>query len=120
MSSNQSPPLTWSSPEGLLSLKSLLTPLVPWLGGPREWQLQCTANILDRKDQLVVAGCGEGKTALAYLHILVQRELLKNPSLPRFGLKHVPSRPVALIASPLTDLALSQVSRVKLWFPLTC
>lgn len=116
MSSNilHSAPQGWCTPEGLSFLKTLLTRLVPWPTGPHDWQIASTARILDGADQLVVAGCGEGKTALAYLHILVLQELIRDAHLPRFGLKHIPEKPVTLMASPLTDLALSQVS-VKLY-----
>ena len=103
--------LKWTSPEALIFLKNLLSKCIPaWPSGPHEWQITASAWILDGHDQLVVAGCGEVKTAVAYLHIIVLLELLKDPSLPRFGLKTIPARPITLIASPLTDLSLSQVS----------
>jgi len=83
-----SPPnSTWSSPNGLHSLESILHSLTPhWPNGPYPWQLQATVKILDCQKLLVVAACGEGKTALAYLHLLVIQELLMKPQLPNYGL----------------------------------
>jgi len=97
---------TWSSPNGLHSLERILHSLTPhWPNGPYPWQLQATAEILDRRKQLVVAACGEGKTALAYLHLLVIQELLMKPELPHYGLNFSCDwRPVVLMVTPLTDL----------------
>ena len=68
---------TWSSPNGQQSLQLILCSLLPeWPNGPHDWQVKATACILNRQKQLVVAACGEGKTAIAYLHLLVIQELL--------------------------------------------
>ena len=98
--------LTWSTPNGICSLKDILHSLIPqWPNGPHPYQLKATAQILDCHKQLVITVCGEGKTALAYLHILVIQELKQRPDLPRYGL-NVPSdwKPVVLMVTPLTDL----------------
>ena len=103
--------LTWSTPNGLHSLKEILHSLVPqWPNGPHPYQLEATAQILDCRKQLVIAACGEGKTALTYLHILIIQELKKRPDLPWYGL-NVPTdwRPVVLMVTLLTDLGRSQV-----------
>lgn len=111
--------LTWTSSEGLSFLKGLLSGVIPaWNTGPHDWQVLATARVLDGEDQLIVAGCGEGKTAVAYLHLLVLQELLKDPQLPRFGLKDIPLKPVTLLASPLTDLSLSQVCHIAYIYSL--
>jgi len=102
---------TWTTPNGIHSLKEILHSLLPqWPNGPHPYQLKATAQILDRRKQLVIAACGEGKTALSYLHILVIQELQKRPDLPRYGLD-VPNdwTPVVLMVTPLTDLGRSQV-----------
>jgi len=102
---------TWSSLDGIHSLDTILRSLIPlWPNGPHSWQLEATAKILDQRKQLVVAACGEGKTALVYLHLLVIQELLEKPHLPRYGLD-LPCewRPVVLMVTPLTDLGRSQV-----------
>lgn len=89
----------WSSTDGKTSIKTILTAALPqWTNGPRDWQVNATAAVLDGHDQLLVAGCGEGKTAAAYLHLLVRHELLWKPSLPRYGAK-VPPKPVVLMIS---------------------
>src|SRR5882762_1024892 len=57
--------LTWSTPNGLHSLKEILHSLIPqWPNGPHPYQLEATAQILDRRKQLVIAACGEGKMGL--------------------------------------------------------
>jgi len=102
---------TWSTPNGIHSLRHILHSLIPqWPNGPHPYQVEATARILDRRKQLVIAACGEGKTALAYLHILVVQELKQREDLPRYGLD-VPSdwKPVVLMVTPLTDLGRSQV-----------
>src|SRR5882762_7763832 len=102
---------TWSSPNGLQSLQIILRSLLPeWPNGPHDWQIEATARILDHRKQLVVAACGEGKTAVAYLHLLVIQELLRKPELPRYGLD-LPDgyKPVVLMVTPLSDLGKSQV-----------
>jgi len=77
---------TWTSTNGIHSLNNILCSLIPqWPNGPHSYQLEATAHILDRCKQLVVAACGEGKTALAYLHLLVIQELLQKPHLPRYS-----------------------------------
>ncbi|KAI0054732.1 P-loop containing nucleoside triphosphate hydrolase protein [Artomyces pyxidatus] len=105
---------TWSSPQGLETLRNMLRSLIPqWNNGPYEYQLNSTAAILDRRKQIVVAACGEGKTALSYMHLLVMQELIRNPSLPRFGL-HIPEglKPTVLMVTPLSDLGRSQVAEM--------
>ncbi|KAH8101946.1 P-loop containing nucleoside triphosphate hydrolase protein, partial [Cristinia sonorae] len=103
----------WSSSTGQALLKELLTRLLPqWPDGPRDWQLESTGYILDGHDQLLVAGCGEGKTAATYLHLLVLQELSRNPELPRHG-KKIPPKPVTLLVSPLNDVSLCQVEELK-------
>ncbi|KAI0040472.1 P-loop containing nucleoside triphosphate hydrolase protein, partial [Auriscalpium vulgare] len=106
---------TWSSPEGLHALRDILKSLIPqWENGPYDWQVIATARILDKRKQLVVAACGEGKTALSYLHLLVIQELIRRPDLPRFGLK-IPAglQPVVLMVTPLSDLGISQVAEME-------
>jgi hypothetical protein len=102
---------TWSSPNGLHSLETILHSLIPqWPNGPHSWQLEATAQILDRRKQLVVAACGEGKTALTYLHLLVIQKLLANPQIPRHGVDFPCDwKPVVLMVTPLTELGRSQV-----------
>src|SRR5882762_7599556 len=93
--------LTWSTPNGLHSLKEILHSLIPqWPNGPHPYQLEATAQILDRRKQLVIVACGEGKMALAYLHILIIQELKQRPDLPQYGL-NVPSdwKPVVLMVT---------------------
>ncbi|THH07073.1 hypothetical protein EW146_g9430 [Bondarzewia mesenterica] len=100
--------------EGLSSIKSILQTLIPqWPAGPHDWQVESTANILDGHDQLVVAACGDGKTAAAYLHILLRHELLRDPDLSRHGLDPLVKNPVVLMVTPLTDLARSQMRESK-------
>ncbi|KAI0072463.1 P-loop containing nucleoside triphosphate hydrolase protein [Panus rudis PR-1116 ss-1] len=102
----------WSSPEGLKLLKDILKRLIPaWKDGPHDWQIKVTANILDGKDTYLVAACGEGKTAAAYLHLLVRQELARNPDLNRFGTKIV-ENPIAIMVGPLVDLGNSRVEEM--------
>ncbi|KAH8080737.1 hypothetical protein BXZ70DRAFT_1012493 [Cristinia sonorae] len=54
--------------------------------------------------------------AIGRSHLLVRHELLRKPSLPRYGAK-VPPKPVVLMVSPLTDLGachVAELSRVGL------
>ena len=88
--------------------------LSEWPDGPYEWQVKATANILDGHNQLIIAGYGDGKTAVTYLHLLFVRELFNNPDIPRFGCKLV-QHGIALIIIPLADLAHSQVSHSRTW-----
>ena len=100
---------TWSSPTGLDDLQKIISSQVPWPAGPHDWQVMATARTLDGLNQLVVTACGDGKTAAAYLPLLVLEALSANRSLPRHG-SRVPERPVVLMVTPLTDLGHSQVS----------
>ena len=103
--------LSWSTPNGIHSLKHILHSLIPqWPNGPHPYQLKATVRILDHHKQLVIAACGEGKMALSYLHILIIQELQQRLDLPQYGL-NVPSdwKPVVLMVMPLTDLGRSQV-----------
>ncbi|KAI0038275.1 P-loop containing nucleoside triphosphate hydrolase protein [Auriscalpium vulgare] len=103
----------WNSLEGLSHLETILKSATPlWPNGPRAWQVQATAHVLDRRNQLVIAGCGEGKTAAMYLHVLVHQYLRDHPDVPRFGLE-VHERPVVIDVTPLTDLAESQVAELE-------
>ena len=99
----------WSTPAGIADLKKILCGLVPWPAGPYDWQLMSTARTLDGINQLVVTACGDGKTAAAYLPLLVLEMLAADSRLPRHGIR-VPERPVVLIVTPLSDLGHSQVS----------
>ncbi|KAI0318675.1 P-loop containing nucleoside triphosphate hydrolase protein [Amylostereum chailletii] len=100
---------SFRTPTGHEYIKDKLKQAIPqWPNGPHDWQIEATANVLCKIDQLIIAGCGEGKTAAMYLHVLLHRILCENPDLPRFGL--VPKeQPVVLDVTPLTDLAQSQV-----------
>lgn len=99
----------WATPEGLTFVQSTLTRIVPqYPSGPYAHQTTVTANFLNGKNQLLFAGCGDGKTGTTYLHLLLVRELARDPSLPRFGSTFVTS-PIVLMATPLTDLGRSQV-----------
>ena len=99
----------WTSPKGLEDLKKIISSQVPWPAGPHDWQVTATARTLDGLNQLVVTACGDGKTAAAYLPLLVLEALAANRSLPRYG-SRVPDQPVVLIVTPLSDLGHSQVS----------
>ncbi|ETW85187.1 hypothetical protein HETIRDRAFT_309794, partial [Heterobasidion irregulare TC 32-1] len=85
--------------------------LSEWPDGPYEWQVKATANILDGHNQLIIAGYGNGKTAVTYLHLLFVQELFNNPDIPCSGCKLV-QHGIALIISPLADLAHSQVKEM--------
>ncbi|VDB84768.1 unnamed protein product [Peniophora sp. CBMAI 1063] len=100
----------WSCPEGQRALANILRreTATKWPDGPRSWQVEATGSVLDRVHQLILAGCGEGKTSAMYLHLRVHKALAQDPTLPRFGLRRV-ARPVALTVTPLTDLGRSQV-----------
>ena len=99
----------WSTPEGHDLIRRILVDALPqWPSGPHDWQVESTAHILDNQSQLVVAACGDGKTAAAYLHLLVLQKLAADPTLPRYG-KRVPERPVVLMVTPLSDLGRNQV-----------
>ncbi|KAI0072323.1 P-loop containing nucleoside triphosphate hydrolase protein, partial [Panus rudis PR-1116 ss-1] len=103
----------WSSTEGIETLRSILKRLIPqWPNGPYDWQLTVTANVLDGRDQLLVTACGDGKTAAAYLHLLVRQELYRDPKLPRYGAKVV-QNPVGIMVGPLVDLGISQVAEME-------
>ena len=109
----ESGPPTWTSNEGLNFLQATLnTILTQWPEGPHNWQVKATANILCRQDQLVIAGCGEGKTAAMYLHLLVHRELARTQEKTDFAPNLCIEHPVVLNVTPLTDLAHSQVSHM--------
>ncbi|KAI0309895.1 hypothetical protein OF83DRAFT_1043403, partial [Amylostereum chailletii] len=100
----------WSTSEGRLHLKFILDEAIPqWPNGPHDWQVEVTSNLLDQHHQLLVAGCGEGKTAAMYLQIMLYRYLREHPWLNRLGLPLV-ENPIILAVTPLTDLAHSQVS----------
>ena len=60
-------------------------------------------------NQLIVTACGDGKTAAAYLPLLVLKKLAAEPDLPWYGTR-VPEQPVVLMVTPLSDLGHSQVS----------
>ena len=99
----------WCTPTGLEALKKIIDGLVPWPAGAHDWQLTSTARSLDGINQLVVTACGDGKTAAAYLPLLVLKKLAAEPDLPRFGTR-VPDKPVVLMITPLSDLGHSQIS----------
>jgi superfamily II DNA helicase RecQ len=99
----------WASTRGLEFISGFSTELIPqWPTGPRDWQVKGTARILDGSKQLVVAACGEGKTALAYLHLIFMRGLRERSIPPMFPI-YSPPTPVVLVVTPLSDLGLSQV-----------
>ena len=100
----------WSSAAGIHFIKSSLTEVIPqWKPvGPYDWQSEATANILDSNNQLIIAGCGDGKTAVTYLHLIFRQKVLCNCILVQFHTTVV-QHPVVLIVTPLMELALSQV-----------
>ena len=101
----------WTSPEGILYIKETLCNLLPWPNGPHNWQVNSTANILEGNNQLVIAACGEGKTAVAYLHLILAFHLSKKAMefLPPFA-RSTPSNAMVLMVTPLIDVGLCQVS----------
>ena len=100
-----------TTPLDLNTLKVLLTGILPqWPEGPRDWQVQETYNILMTKDQLIVAGCGQGKTAAMYLHLLVHQATARNSGSIGVPNSEASCGRIVLNVSPLTDLARSQVS----------
>lgn len=108
---DENPNISWSDRQGLASLKSLLSRLIlQWPNGPHDWQVEVVAGILDGVKQLLVVGCGEGKTAAAYLLLMVYKELRDNPEYLRYG-SLVPANPVVLMVEPLSDLGISQVGK---------
>ncbi|KAI0079911.1 P-loop containing nucleoside triphosphate hydrolase protein, partial [Panus rudis PR-1116 ss-1] len=103
----------WSSPDGKKYLTELLKQLIPqWENGPHDWQVDTTACLLDGDDQLLIAACGEGKTAAAYLHLIVRHALARDPKLKRFGTRMV-DNPLAIMVGPLVDLGISQVEEME-------
>jgi len=104
----------WSSSRGLAFISSFLKELITqWPAGPHDWQVKATANILDGTKQLVIAACGEGKTALVYLHLIFMKGLHKMFIPPLFPI-YSPERPVVLMVTLLSDLGLCQVFNLTL------
>ncbi|ETW84933.1 hypothetical protein HETIRDRAFT_312374 [Heterobasidion irregulare TC 32-1] len=104
----------WTSPEGILYIKETLCTLLPWPNSPHNWQVNSTANILEENNQLVIVACGEGKTAVAYLHHILISHLSKKPlrSLPPF-VRSIRSTTVVLMITPLIDVGLCQVEEMS-------
>jgi len=99
----------WSSSRGLAFISSFLKELIPqWPAGPHDWQVKATANILNGTKQVVIAACGEGKTALTYLHLIFMQGLHELSMPPLFPI-YSPEKPIILMVTLLSDLGLCQV-----------
>ncbi|KAI0792668.1 hypothetical protein C8Q75DRAFT_804400 [Abortiporus biennis] len=104
----------WTSDVDLKTLQLILHQVTPqWPNSPCKWQIQSVTNVLNKINQLVVTGCGEGKIAAAYLLILIYQELLKDPTLFEFGLNKISVYPIEIMVSPLSDLVISQIAKMK-------
>jgi hypothetical protein len=100
----------WSSAAGIQLLKSSLMEVIPqWKPtGPYDWQTEATANILDNNNQLLIAGCGDGKTAVTYLHLIFRHKVLPNLGQTQFATRVV-EHPIVLIVTPLTCFESSKI-----------
>ncbi|KAG6887536.1 hypothetical protein C0992_011877 [Termitomyces sp. T32_za158] len=76
--------------------------LVPeWRNGPRDFQVDVWAHILDKIPVLLVTHTGGGKTASFWGPICILQHLLKHP-VP--SMAKPPKSPVGIIITPLVEL----------------
>ncbi|KAF8069203.1 P-loop containing nucleoside triphosphate hydrolase protein [Lyophyllum atratum] len=82
--------------------------LIPqWQNGPRDFQVDIWAHILDKIPVLLIAHTGGGKTAAFWGPIRIMQYLLRHPvnTIPK-----PPSRPVGIIITPLIELGNNHLS----------
>ncbi|PPQ95546.1 hypothetical protein CVT26_008571 [Gymnopilus dilepis] len=93
---------SWLSVRGRTIIREIIEGRLPqWPKGPHESQVDCWAHCLQRIPTLLIASTGWGKTAAFFGPILVLQHLLSNP---KPGIPKLPSKPVALIVTPLVEL----------------
>ncbi|KAF6763557.1 ATP-dependent DNA helicase RecQ [Ephemerocybe angulata] len=73
-----------------------------WPSGPRPFQVEATAHLLDNEPTLLVAATSSGKTAIFFCSLLVLRHLAKHPR-PNISVR-IPAKPVVLVVTPLVEL----------------
>ncbi|KAF5383193.1 hypothetical protein D9615_004911 [Tricholomella constricta] len=95
-------PHSWRSIEGRTRIRGIMEGLMPqWRNGPREFQVDVWANILDKIAVLLIAHTGGGKTAAFWGPVLIMQHLLQF-AIP--GVPAPPSKPVGIIVTPLVEL----------------
>ena len=62
----------WTTPEGINKLRDLARPALSF--EPAQFQLTCSAHILNGTDVFCIAATGEGKSALIYIPILARKD----------------------------------------------
>ncbi|KAF9482610.1 hypothetical protein BDN70DRAFT_770432, partial [Pholiota conissans] len=97
----------WTSTLGRTIIREIIEARIPqWPNGPHDSQVDCWAHSLQGIPTLLIASTGWGKTAAFFGPILVLQHLLQhpNPAIP-----NVPTKPVALVVTPLIELGNAHV-----------
>ncbi|KAJ7059061.1 P-loop containing nucleoside triphosphate hydrolase protein [Mycena amicta] len=106
------PNLSWSTPEGLTTLKSVVRSRIPaWSNGLRPQQEEPILRILDGSDVLLCTATGAGKSALFIVPIFCHLELSAHPEKhPRYRVRQ---HPVGVIITPTKGLARNIVDGLR-------
>ncbi|KAJ7328879.1 P-loop containing nucleoside triphosphate hydrolase protein [Mycena albidolilacea] len=97
--------VTWRSPDGENSLKSIVASKIPsWKNGLHEQQAQPILHILDGLDILLCTATGSGKSALFTVPILCHLAVSEAPQqFPKFS--GIRRQPVGIVITPTKGLA---------------
>ena len=111
------PAHSWLSIEGRARIRGIIEERIPqWRSGPRDFQVDCWAHLLEKIPVVLIAPTGGGKTAAFYGPILIYQHLLQNP-VP--GIPTPPPHPIALIITPLIELGNNHVSLLSVKIEIT-
>ncbi|KAF6744432.1 P-loop containing nucleoside triphosphate hydrolase protein [Ephemerocybe angulata] len=97
-------PFSWTSDAGKALIKDILTEYIPqWPSGPRPFQVDATANLLNKTPTVLLAATSSGKTAIFFCILIVLQHLAKHPN-PAIKPDTIPEKPVVLVVTPLVEL----------------
>jgi superfamily II DNA helicase RecQ len=104
MSTTIGPKPPWNSPKGLNCLRTVLLDLLPPKFDAHDFQLERTAQILDRVDTVLLTATGDGKIALFFLPLLISLCAGSSRHASTVNEFHTPKNLLVVLVLPLNAL----------------
>ncbi|KAF5313659.1 hypothetical protein D9611_010162 [Ephemerocybe angulata] len=106
-------PFSWTSDTGKALVKDILTEYIPqWPSGPHPFQVDATANLLNKAPTVLLAATSSGKTAVFFCILIVLQHLAKHPR-PDIRPGSWPEKPVVLVVTPLVELGNNHANEMR-------
>ncbi|EFI27619.1 ATP-dependent DNA helicase RecQ [Coprinopsis cinerea okayama7 len=109
-----SAPFSWFDDAKRALIRGILESLIEqWPSGPRDFQVEACASVMEKRPLIVIASTAMGKTATFFTPLLVYQYLGANPrpNVPSF----CPPKPVVLVVTPLVELGNAHAEEMKLF-----